>query len=71
MKFWTVQKKEIINVVDKNGIFYSDFAKSNYVKLNPNLKDLYDLVLKSFNDINNLNVKGLIFAFSQSDNQSR
>ena len=28
MKFWTVQKKEIINVVDKNGIFYSDFAKS-------------------------------------------
>ena len=70
MKFWTVQKKEIINVVDKNGIFYSDFAKSNYVKLNPNLKDLYDLVLKSFNDINNLNLKGLIFAFSQSDNQS-
>ncbi len=70
MKFWTVQKKEIINVVDKNGIFYSDFAKSNYVKLNPNLKDLYDLVLESFNKINHLNLRGIIFAFSQSDSQS-
>lgn len=70
MKFWTVQKKEIINLVNKNGIFYSDFTKSNYLKLNPNLKDLYGLVLKSFNKINDLNLRGIIFAFSQSDSQA-
>ena len=39
MKFWTVQNKEVINLVNKNGIFYSDFVKSNYLKFNPNLKD--------------------------------
>lgn len=69
MKFWTVQTKEIINLVNRNGIFYSDFVKSNYLKLNPNLKDLYDLVLESFNKINHLNLKGIIFAFCQSNNQ--
>lgn len=70
MKFWTVQNKEIINLVNKNGVFYSDFIKSNYLKLNTNLKDLYNLVLESFNKINELNLRGIIFAFSQSDSQS-
>lgn len=70
MKFWTVQKKEIIDLVKKNGIFYSDFVKSDYLKLNPNLEYLYNLVLESFNKINEMNLTGIIFAFSQSDSQS-
>lgn len=63
-------KKEIINLVKKEGVYYPDFVKSEYLSLNPNLKNLYDLVLESFNKINAINLTGVIFAFSQSDGQS-
>lgn len=70
MKFWSVQKKEIIDLIKEKGVFSPDFAKSDYLKLKPNLKDLYDFVLKSFNNINNLDLRGTVFAFLQSDSKS-
>lgn len=70
MKFWTVQKKEMINLAKENGIFQPDFNKSDYVKLISDLKGLYNLILDSFNRINNTSLSGLVFAFSQSDGSS-
>ncbi len=69
MKFWTVQKKEMINLAKEN-IYQPDFRKSVYLKYRPELKELYELVLNSYNKINNTNLPGLIFAFLQSDGKS-
>lgn len=69
MKFWTVQKKEIIEMVKKNGSFQPDFSKSDYLQLDPNLKDLYYMVLDAFNKKNNMNLPGLIYAFMWSDDK--
>ncbi len=67
MKYWTVQTKNVIDIVHEKGIFQPDFNISHYLNINANLKNLYYLVLKSFNTINDINLPGLIYAFAQSD----
>lgn len=61
--------KKSINLAKEN-IYQPDFKKSVYLKAYPELKELYGLVLNSYNKINNTNLPGLIFAFLQSDGQS-
>lgn len=65
MKFWTVQKKEIVDLVKRDGIFFADFNKSDYIKLKPSIKELYYTVLESFNRINQENLLGMIYASCQ------
>ena len=69
MKFWTVQKITVADTVNKFGVFSPDFSKSDYVAMNPELKSLYDVILSSFNKVNNVMFAGLIFSFMTSDNK--
>lgn len=69
MKYWTIQKKSVLNKIEKEGVYYPEFSKSDYIKENKNLAEIFNLVLGSFNSINHSNQSGLIFAFLYSDNK--
>lgn len=64
MKFWTIQSQEVLDIIEKEGIYNPKFYMSQYYK---QYYELYDFMLESFNNINNLNCEGLIYAFSISD----
>ncbi len=70
MKFWTLQRREVVATVLKNGIYQPVFQKSTYLQAMPHLAPLYDLVLDSFNSVNGATLPGLIFAFLYGDNQN-
>lgn len=55
--FWTVQSKEVVDIINSKGEYYPDFAYHN-------ARD-YRIVLKSFNNINKTNYKGLVFGFAK------
>lgn len=72
MKYWTVQKREIIEIAKKEGVFQPDFRKSDYLQryskpLYLEVEKLYDMVLTAFNKINGTNLPGVIFAFMRGD----
>lgn len=60
MRFWTVQSQEVLQIIEKEDIYYPKFTMSQYYKL---YYELYDFMLKSFNRVNNFNCEGLIYAF--------
>lgn len=68
MKVWTIQKRSVMEYVMEASIYQPDFQKSDYVKRNPSLEPLYDLLLTAFNNVNYTNVPGLIFGFHYSEN---
>ena len=70
MKFWTLQKKAVIESALANGIYQPDFRKSSYLQLLPNLWPTYNLVLTSFNVVNGTDLPGLIFGFLYSGDRS-
>lgn len=63
MKFWTVQSKEVVEIIEKEGVYIPDFSKSDYLKKIPELSHTYELILTSFNRLNNTNLKGVVFGF--------
>lgn len=67
MKFWTVQRKEVVNAVIKSGGYQPNFLYSEYPKVIAELDGLYDFVLRSFNNVNNSKLPGLIFSYVQTD----
>lgn len=66
MKFWTIQEENILTIIEKQQTYYPDIYKSRYLSS----KSLYNLVLNSFNTLNNMNIKGLIFAFAKNNQGS-
>lgn len=64
MKFWTIQSQEVLDIIEKEGVYHPKFSMSQYYK---QYYELYDFMLKSFNNINNLNCEGLIYAFCISN----
>ena len=66
-KYWTVQHKEILKIIEREGIYKPDIYKSDFIKTDPKLKNLYNFVRESFNDVNGTNVNGLIFSFAFSE----
>lgn len=68
-KFWTVQKREIFTEIQKRGIYYPDFSKSDFVHENPKLSELYNFMLNNYNRINRTNCKGLIFSFFKMNDE--
>lgn len=66
-KYWTVQSQEVLQVLEKEDIYCPKFTLSQYYKQH---HQIYDFMLKSFNNINNLNCEGLIFAFCVSVNDT-
>jgi Fe-S-cluster containining protein len=70
MKFWTIQSNAVVNIIENDGIYKPDFAKSKYVLKNNNLKDLYYFLLNSFNKINKVEANGVVFGFAKVQNNS-
>ena len=68
MKFWTVQKRSIVEHIMENGIYQPIFELSDY-QAGDDLQELYGLFLQFFNQVNHSDLPGLIFAFLQSDGQ--
>lgn len=68
MKIWTVQSKETLDIINQDESYLPDFNKSMYLNQLPDLKDLYSFVLESYNQVNNVNIPGLIFGFAKTDN---
>lgn len=67
MKFWTIQNKSVIEIIQKEGIYQPDFGKSRYLKLDKRLNDLYSVILQSFNQINKKDLPGIVYAFAKGD----
>ena len=59
MKFWTIQSQEVLDIIEKEEVYHPQFSKSQYYK---KYSELYDFMLRSFNNINKFDCKGLIFA---------
>jgi len=70
MKFWTIQTKEVLEIIQRDGIYQPDFRKSRYLNENEALSDLYYFILQSFNYPNQKNLQGLIFSFARSDDRA-
>lgn len=68
MKFWTIQTKDVIEIIQEKGAYQPDFNRSRYLNSNKNLNDLYSVILQSFNQINKKDLPGIIYAFAKSDN---
>lgn len=60
MKFWTIQSQEVLNIIDKEGIYHPNFSLSQY---HEQYFELYNFMLNAFNVINNTNCQGLIYSF--------
>lgn len=69
MKYWTVQTKNVLEILRKEGVYQPDFAKSRYLQRQAQLNVLYQLILESFNVLNGCNLPGLVFAFARTDGQ--
>ena len=63
MKYWTIQSQKVMQILEKEKIYYPKFALSQYYE---QYHELYDFMLKSFNDNNNFACEGLIYAFCVS-----
>ena len=63
LRYWTVQKRKVLDIIEKDGIYCPDFEKSDYLKLRPNLTELYNFFLKTYNYHNTADCKGLVFCF--------
>ena len=73
MIYWTIQSRIVLDILNCNGYYEPDFSKSSYLERYKNNNSEYDLytpnmnlyyTLLSFaNQINNVNLKGLIFSF--------
>lgn len=63
MKYWTIQSQKVVQILEKEKVYYPKFALSQYYKQQ---HELYDFMLKSFNDNNNFTCEGLIYAFCAS-----
>lgn len=70
MKFWTIQTKSVIEIIQKEGAYQPNFGSSRYLKTNKKLNDLYSVILQSFNQINKKNLPGIVYAFAKSNNNT-
>ncbi len=63
MKFWTIQSKEVMDIIESENAYYPDFSKSRYVLNDKPMNSLYSFVLNSFNSVNHESYKGVVFTF--------
>lgn len=63
MKFWTIQHKSVFDILNQLGVYFPDFQKSYFVQKYPERTQLYNFLLKAFNENNKTDVPGLIFAY--------
>ena len=68
MKFWTIQTKSVMKTIQEEGIYQPDFIRSRYLDENSDLKNLYYIILESFNQINKTDLPGIVYSFAKSEN---
>ncbi|MBR3142802.1 MAG: hypothetical protein IKF09_06630 [Clostridiales bacterium] len=68
-RFWTVQSREVLDIIERDGIYHPDFEKSDYLKLRSNMTELYDFFLESYNNLNDTDCKGLVFCFVRGNSK--
>ena len=67
VRFWTVQKLDVLTVLLQHGVYQPVFQYSDYVESSPALYDLYDFMLYHYNKLNRTDVPGLVFTFLKRD----
>lgn len=67
MKYWTIQKRGVLQVIRQEGVYYPDFKFSSYLQQIPTLAPLYAKLLEQYNRINELNCIGLIFTLCKRE----
>ena len=65
MKYWTVQTKEVLDIINRDGVYNPKNTESRYVKENPSLLPLYNFFTMAYN--NGTNAEGLIYTFFDCD----
>jgi len=68
MKYWSVQKRSVIDKLSKKGGYFPNFELSDTIIKIPKINDLYDFMLDTFNRINLMECEGLIFALCKLEN---
>lgn len=63
VRFWTVQKLDVITALLQYGTYQPSFEYSDYAAIIPGLPELYDFLLNSYNHVNGTDLPGLVFAF--------
>lgn len=70
MKIYTFQDKEVLDIIQNsdNNLYLPDFSKSIYLYQKPDLKELYNYLLNTYNTVNNCTFNGLVFGFADNEN---
>lgn len=66
-KYWTVQSKDVLSIVQRQGIYFPKFKYSPLLKKGPDIRIAYELILESFNNFNNTEYEGVLFSFLAYD----
>ncbi|EDT15838.1 hypothetical protein QYZ59_15520 [Clostridium perfringens] len=68
MHFWTVQHKDVVNILLKEKIYNPDFNYTKNSAAGSDIRVVYPKFLNCFNFINHSTLPGIIFGFKLSDN---
>lgn len=71
MRYWTVQSSDVVRIIQQKGIYLPDFTKSTYLQKQEKLGALYKVILNSFNEINDLSGRGVVFSFYGYDYKAK
>ena len=71
MKFWSVQSKEVLDIINNKGEYRPQVTESRFIASNPDLFDLYQTMVNIYNNINKTNYNGLIYTFFAEDYNTR
>lgn len=67
MKFWTIQTDDVIDIIKKNNSYHPEISKGFYSKNNQEMINTFGIIRQSFNKINHTDILGIVFAFTEYD----
>ena len=65
MKFWTVQRRELVDKALREGEYQPELELSYYVGIKEELGELYETIRNAFCNVNGVEVPGLVFAYTK------
>ena len=65
MRYWTFQNKTVIDILNRDGVYYPDFSFSPQVH-----RKEYDRLLAIYNGLNQSAFKGLLFTVAKDDGEA-
>ncbi|EGT3601608.1 hypothetical protein ACV3RS_15685 [Clostridium perfringens] len=67
MYFWTIQHKDVIDMLLKNKVYYPDFKYSMNSAAGLDMRAIYPRLLNCFNTVNSSVLNGVLFGFELSN----